>query len=146
MFTNKAYNHVSLSFDKELKTIISYNGGESISPPGLNQEQLIYFNKKNDASIIVYRIAASKEHKQVIIDKIKEINEIGSAYNLIGLVTKVSIRPNIMFCSQFVYNILKVAELEYFYSPPAKVKPTDFIENDYYRKLEFCYEIKFNEL
>src|SRR5699024_4233263 len=146
LFTNKAYNHVSLSFDKELKTIISYNGGESISPPGLNQEQLIYFNKKNDASIIVYRIAASKEHKQVIIDKIKEINEIGSAYNLIGLVTKVSIRPNIMFCSQFVYNILKVAELEYFYSPPAKVKPTDFIENDYYRKLEFCYEIKFNEL
>src|SRR5699024_11238293 len=78
LFTNKAYNHVSLSFDKELKTIISYNGGESISPPGLNQEQLIYFNKKNDASIIVYRIAASKENKQVIIDKIKEINKISS--------------------------------------------------------------------
>lgn len=146
LFTNKAYNHVSLSFDRELKTIISYNGGENVAPPGLNQEQLVYFNKKDDASIIVYRISTPREKKQAVIDKIREINEIGSAYNLIGLVTKASIRPNIMFCSQFVYNILKVAGLEYFHSPSTKVKPTDFVENDYYRKLQFCYEIKFNEL
>lgn len=146
LFTNKAYNHVSLSFDRDLKTIISYNGGENVAPPGLNQEQLMYFNKKDDASIIVYRIAAPRKNKKVVIDKIREINEIGSAYNLIGLVTKASIRPNIMFCSQFVYNILKVAGLEYFHSQPTKVKPTDFVENDYYRKLQFCYEIKFNEL
>lgn len=146
LFTNKAYNHVSLSFDRDLKTIISYNGGENVAPPGLNQEQLDFFNKKNDASIIVYRISAPKEKKQVVIDKIREINEKGSAYNLVGLVTKVSIRPNIMFCSQFVYNILKVAGLEYFHNTSTKVKPTDFVENDYYRKLQFCYEIKFNEL
>lgn len=146
VFTHKAYNHVSLSFDRDLKTVISYNGGENVAPPGLNQEQLDLFNKKSDASIIVYRISAPKEKKQAVIDKIREINGIGSAYNLVGLVTKVSIRPNILFCSQFVYNILKFAGLEYFHSASTKVKPTDFVEKDYYRKLQFCYEIKFNEL
>lgn len=146
LFTNKVYNHVSLSFDRELKTIISYNGGENVAPPGLNREQLVLFNKKDDASILVYKIPAPREKKQAVIDKIREINEIGSAYNLVGLVTKFSIRPNIMFCSQFVYKILKFAGLEYFHSASTKVKPTDFVENDYYRKLQFCYEIKFNEL
>lgn len=146
LFTNKAYNHVSLSFDRELKTIISYNGGENVAPPGLNQEQLTFFNKKDDASIMVYRISAPREKKLAVINKIREINETGSAYNLVGLVTKVSIRPNIMFCSQFVYQILKAAGLDYFHSVSTKVKPTDFVENDYYRKLQFCYEIKFNEL
>lgn len=145
LFTQKTYNHVSLSFDKDLKTVISYNGGENISPPGLNQEQLAFFNKKDDASIIVYRIPATKEKKKIAINKIKEINETGSAYNLIGLVTKTSLRPNIMFCSQFVYQILTIAGLAYFQNSATKIKPTDFVEKDYYRKLQYCYEIKFNE-
>ncbi|MEB7720772.1 hypothetical protein [Staphylococcus equorum] len=129
--------------DKELKTTISYNGGENLTLPGLNQEQLESFNKKSDASIMVYKIKATKEQKKRIIEKINEINNAGSAYNLVGLVTKASIRPNIMFCSQFVYSILKIANLEYFEANNTKVKPTDFVENDYYRKLEFCYEIAF---
>ncbi|GAB2558945.1 hypothetical protein [Gracilibacillus alcaliphilus] len=146
VFTQKVYNHVSLSFDRDLKTILSYNGGEKVSPPGLNQEQLAQFHKKEDAEILVYSLKVSKEQKQKIIDKVKEINETGSAYNFVGLVTKFSIRPNIMFCSQFVYNMLKTADLEYFQSPAAKIKPTDLVEKDYYRKLAFCYQIKFNEL
>ncbi|MBC1483757.1 hypothetical protein HCJ52_10735 [Listeria sp. FSL L7-1485] len=145
LFTNKTYNHVSLSFDRDLKTTISYNGGENITMPGLNPEKIISFNKKSDASVMVYQLEISKEKKQLIIDKIKEINEKGSAYNLVGLVTKVSLRPNIMFCSQFVYNILRFAQLEYFQDSATKIKPTDFVERDYYRKLAFCYEIKFNE-
>ncbi|MDG0824598.1 hypothetical protein M4K87_03950 [Staphylococcus equorum] len=143
LFTQKNYNHVSLSLDKELKTTISYNGGENLTLPGLSQEQLESFNKKSDASIMVYKIKATKEQKKRIIEKINEINNAGSAYNLVGLVTKASIRPNIMFCSQFVYSILKIANLEYFEANNTKVKPTDFVENDYYRKLEFCYEIAF---
>lgn len=146
LFTQKAYNHVSLSFDWDLKTIISYNGGENVSPPGLNREQLDFFNKKNDASILVYRIQTPREKKKLAMEKIREINETGSAYNLVGLVTKISLRPNIMFCSQFVYNMLKVCGLAYFQSPATKIKPTDLVEKDYYRKLQFCYEIKFNDL
>jgi hypothetical protein len=146
MFTRKKYNHASLSFDKELKTIISYNGGEKLYPPGLNMEIIEYFNKKQDSSIIVYSVLLSAENKKMIIDKIKEINSQGNAYNLFGLVFKSSFKPNIMFCSQFVYRMLKIAGLSYFEKQDGQIKPTDLIELDYYRKLSYEYEIKLNEI
>jgi hypothetical protein len=145
IFTRKQYNHVSLSFDKELRTIVSYNGGERIYPPGLNMEMIKYFNKKDDSSIIVYSLPITKEQKKIIIDKIKEINEQGNAYNILGLVLKFSFRPNIMFCSQFVYKMLKTAGINYFDKKEGQIKPTDFIELDYDRKLRYKYKIKFNE-
>jgi hypothetical protein len=143
VFTKKQYNHVSLSFDKKLKTIVSYNGGEKIYPPGLNMEMIKFFNKKDDSSIIVYSLPITKEQKKKIIDKIKEINEQGNAYNILGLVLKFSFRPNIMFCSQFVYKMLKMADINYFGKKEGQIKPTDFIELDYDRKLRYEYKIKF---
>jgi hypothetical protein len=67
----------------------------------------------------------------------------GSAYNMIGLLVKRSYKPNIMFCSQFVYKMLKLARVQYFNKKDGEVRPTDFIELDYYKKLHFEYEIKF---
>jgi hypothetical protein len=145
MFTKKQYNHASLSFDKELKTIVSYNGGERIYPPGLNMEMIKYFNKKQDSSIIVYSLPITAEKKKKIIDKINEINRQGNAYNLLGLVFKFSLKPNIMFCSQFVYRMLKDVGLNYFDKKDGQIKPTDLIELDYDRKLKYEYAIKFNE-
>lgn len=146
VFTKKEYNHVSLSFDKDLRTIISYNGGNHIQQPGLNVEDLKSFHQKEDSNIIVYSIPATREQKQKLLKKIRSINLEGSAYNLVGLVTKVSLKPNIMFCSQFVYAMLKEVDLHYFESLETLVKPTDFVEKDYYRKLRFEYEIKFSEM
>ncbi|MBT2218677.1 hypothetical protein KK120_23260 [Virgibacillus dakarensis] len=146
VFTKKEYNHVSLSFDKNLKTIISYNGGNNIQQPGLNVEDLKSFHQKEDSNIIVYSLRATREQKQKLLNKIRTINSEGSAYNLVGLVTKVSLKPNIMFCSQFVYLMLKEVGLHYFESSETLVKPTDFVEKDYYRKLHFEYEIKFSEM
>jgi len=145
VFTRKQYNHASISFDKDLHTIISYNGGENVYPPGLNLEMIKFFNKKKDASMMVYSLKATRSQKQRIIDRIREINEKGSAYNMLGLVLKTSMRPNIMFCSQFVYSTLKYAGLAYFEKIDGTVKPTDLIELDYHRKLKFSYEIFFNE-
>ncbi|MGB8450913.1 MAG: hypothetical protein WCD89_01135 [Anaerocolumna sp.] len=145
VFTNKSFNDVFLSFDKKLNTIISYNGGEKISPPGLNPEMMDTFHKNTDSSIIVYRLKAASEQKKKIIDKVHEINVQGSAYNLLELDFKFLFKPNIMFCSQFVYKMLALANLVYFQKDLADVKPTDFVELDYYRKLEFAYEIKLCE-
>lgn len=142
-FTQKQYNHVSLSFDKELNTIISYNGGNNVYPPGMNAEAVEYFHQKDDASVLIYSLPVTREQKQILIDKIAEINREGSAYNLVGLVAKHSFRPNIMFCSQFVYKMLKIANLEFFEKDAGDVRPTDFIELDYFKKLAFEYEIKF---
>jgi len=145
LFTNKQYNHVSISFDKELHTAISYNGGEKVTPPGLNPDLLERLTQNNGSAVIVYRLRATCEQKRIILDKVYQINMEGSAYNLLGLVVKHSYQPNIMFCSQFVYTMLKTAYLNYFDMYATHVKPTDFVELDYYRKLEFAYEINFNE-
>ncbi|MDR0852990.1 MAG: hypothetical protein LBN34_01305 [Clostridiales Family XIII bacterium] len=144
-FTLKQYNHASLSFDEDLETIISYNGGERLYPPGLNFEMLEYFNQIEESSIMVYKLPATRAQKQTIMERVREINEQGSAYNMMGLVLKYSHKPNIMFCSQFVYNMLDEAGLTYFEKHDASVKPTDLIELDYYKKLDFAYEIRFNE-
>lgn len=46
VFTQKVYNHVSLSFDRDLKTIVSYNGGEKVSPPGLEPRTVSTISQK----------------------------------------------------------------------------------------------------
>ncbi|GEL13860.1 hypothetical protein FC15_GL000664 [Lapidilactobacillus concavus DSM 17758] len=143
LFTKKQYNHTSLSFDEGLQTAISYNGGNNVYPPGLNSEMIEAFHQADDASLLVYRLSATSVQKQAILEHIRHINEVGSAYNIIGLVLKHSLRPNIMFCSQFVYQTLASTGLAYFKKADGMVKPTDFIEQDYYKKLDFCYEIKF---
>ncbi|MDR2295812.1 MAG: hypothetical protein LBD95_03355, partial [Clostridiales Family XIII bacterium] len=86
VFTQRQYNHASLSFDRELRTIISYNGGERVYPPGLNHEMITFFNKKPGASILIYSLECSRYRKKLILDKVEEINREGSAYNLMGLV------------------------------------------------------------
>ena len=144
-FTRKIYNHISISFDHDLETIISYNGGENLYPPGLNPEMIEWFNKKNDSSIIVYKLELKKDDKQLLINRVRDINKAGSAYNMLGLILKLSIKPNILFCSQFIYKLLESAGLNYFTKEDGQVKPTDFVELDYYRKLKFSYEIIFNK-
>ncbi|OON97100.1 MAG: hypothetical protein ATN31_08735 [Candidatus Epulonipiscioides saccharophilum] len=137
VITHKSYNHVSISFDNQLKTLISYNGGERVNPPGLNSEMIEYLMKRDDSSIYVYKLEVTREQKQKMIDKIKEINLNGSAYNLIGLFFKKSYnyKPNIMYCSQFVYSLLQYAGAEYFENTTKSLKPTDLVELDYDRKL-----------
>ncbi len=143
LFTHKDFNHISLSFDKELQTMISYNGGNGFQNPGLNIEDLSSLYQKEDSQIFVYSLKATKEQQETILNKIQQINIEGSAYNVIGLVAKVSLRPNMMFCSQFVYLMLQEVGLDFFEAIETEVKPTDFIEKDYYRKLQFEHEIKF---
>lgn len=144
VFTQKEYGHASLAFDKDLKTVISYNKGDKVYSPGLNAEMIEYFNQSKDSAFLVYRLPATYDQKKCILDKVEEINQEGSAYNMLGLVVNYSHKPNIMYCSQFVYNMLEHAGLSYFTMLGHNVKPTDLIEQDYYKKLEFLYEIKFH--
>ena len=141
VFTQKQYNHASLSFDKNLQTTISYNGGEKVYPPGLNAEMIEYFCKTPNSRILIYSLPCPAEKKIQLINKVKEINDEGSAYNMLGLVIKRSYKHNIMFCSQFVYKMLDYAGLAYFSKSDGKVSPTDLIELDYYKKLKFEKEI-----
>lgn len=145
VFTNKKYNHASISFDKNLDTVISYNSGMKIANPGLNRESIDILLERPFSSLKVYQLDATYEQKKLLLDRIVQINEEGNAYNFLGLVTKKSIRPNIMFCSQFVYRMLKDIGLAYFEKNDACVKPSDFSEYDYEGRLSFLYEKKTSE-
>jgi hypothetical protein len=144
VFTGKTYNHVSISFDSDLATIVSYNGGEKVDNPGLNRETLRNFTKKSDSCVLVYQIRATIEQKMAIAEKIRRINNEGSSYNVLGLIFKRSLKPNIMYCSQFVYAMLEHAGLEYFTKRPSSVNPTDFIDLDSNSILTYQYELRLN--
>jgi len=143
VFTQKQYNHASLSFDKKLQTTISYNGGEKVFSPGLNMELLEFFRKSPDAKLMVYSLPCTAEQKEKMLMRIEKINREGSAYNILGFsVRNRKKKPNILYCTQFVYSMLDDAGLTYF-SDNGKIKPTDLVELDYYRKLKFELEITF---
>jgi hypothetical protein len=79
-----------------------------------------------------------------MLEKIAKINVEGSAYNILGLfLHKRKHKPNILYCTQFVYNMLDDVGLVYFSKPEGKISPTDLVELDYYRKLKFELEITF---
>lgn len=141
LFTRRTYNHVSLAFDADLCTLISYNGGENRVSPGLNAEALEQLIDKDGASVMVYRLPATYEQKRRMLEKVRLINRQGSAYNLLGLFLKIRPKQNSLFCSQFVYLMLELVELNYFQKNAAHVTPTDFVELDYYRKLDFIHQI-----
>lgn len=140
-FTGEKYAHTSLSFDEELETLVSYNGGNGIAAPGMNQEKIEFFHQKEDASFVVYKLEATKQQKEIILEEVKRINETGSSYNVLGLFVPFKIRENIMYCSQFVYSMLQSAGLSYFTIKPEKVQPIDFVDRDKQGKLEFCRQV-----
>jgi YegS/Rv2252/BmrU family lipid kinase len=145
-FTCKEYSHASLSFDEKLETIVSYNGGEGTCFPGLNWEVIKDYHQKEDACVVIYKIKATYKQKKRILDKIRMINEQGSSYNYLGFLWSYTFKENIMFCSQFVYTMLEVAELHYFDKKASRVMPMDFLELDTGAFLEFYSESLVSEM
>jgi hypothetical protein len=144
-FTGDRYNHVSLAFDAVLETMVSYNSGENRGRPGMNPEKPGEQLKMPDSALAVYRLPAKAAQKQRIISEIRRINAQGSSYNLLGLITKGSARPNIMFCSQFVYAMLDSAALNHFEKTSGMVKPMDFVTLDREQRLALVHETSFEK-
>lgn len=145
LFTHRNFNHISLSFDRSLYTMLSYNGGNNHQNPGLNTELLADLNQKEDSQVLVYRLKMSADDRFKILNKIKKINNEGSAYNVVGLLTSVNIRRNMMYCSEFVYRMLEEVDFKLFEVKEDKIKPTDFLDYDLKKELIFEYQINFSE-
>lgn len=99
---------------------------QSKSPAG----EVIGLARRAGASLLVYRLPATRHQKQIILRRLGKINQEGSAYNLLGLLFPVAWQPNQMFCSQFVYRMLRLAGLHYFRKDPFQVRPMDFVDLD----------------
>ena len=139
-FTGDPYNHVSLAFDESLSTLVSYNGGNGTQKPGLNPENPAALREKSGSALAVYRLPVSAAQKQRILERIAGINAQGSSYTLLGLLSKRSAKPNIMFCSQFVYAMLDEAGLRLFARDSGTVKPMDFAAPGRGQNLALVYE------
>lgn len=142
LVTDRTYNHVSLALDRDLHTLVSYNGGDGIAPPGLNPETLGGLLRRPGAAARLYRLPATRAQKQILLRRLGKIDQEGSAYNLLGLLVPYARQPNIMVCSQFVYRLLKLAGLGYFFKDPFRVRPTDFVELAPPGRLTFVGEIR----
>jgi hypothetical protein len=142
LFTAALYNHVSLSFDRALETLVSYNGGNGVSSPGLNAEGLEFLNQGAGSSLAVYRLPLEPGQKAALVERIRAIDREGSSYNLLGLLTGKSQLPNIMFCSQFVYSVLDDAGLAWFEKEGGRVRPEDFIREG--EGPEFVHRLRFD--
>lgn len=140
LFTERPYNHVSLALDRDLTTLVSYNGGGPGEAPGLNPETVAELVHRRGSSVRLYRLPATRDQKRIILRRLGKIDQEGSAYNLLGLVLPCTGQPNTMFCSQFVYGILKLAGLAYFQKDPLQVRPTDLLDWDLQGCLEFLRE------
>ena len=142
VFTSDPYNHVSLAFDSNLSTLVSFNGGMNQSYPGLNTETKNQLLQKGDSNYRVYHLELTQEQKKRVIDYVMKVDEEGNSYNLLGLLIKHSIKPNIMFCSQFVYTALKQSGMNCFEKCPLDIKPMDFIKGALGQKLKFLYQVQ----
>ena len=93
VFTRKQFNHVSLAFDRDLETIISYNGGDNVYPPGMNARNSGVLPSEGGRVSAGLQFAVTAAQKEFVIDKIDEINREGSAYNMLRLASSVPLSP-----------------------------------------------------
>jgi hypothetical protein len=124
--TGDPFNHVSLSFDRALTTLVSCHGGNDQQTPGVNHETVDGLLARQGASFMGIEVDLTTSQKARLLEELVTIDAEGSSYNVAGLLTKRAAKPNIMFCSQFVYRLLSSVGLVGFADDPCRVRPSDF--------------------
>ncbi|MBY7144858.1 hypothetical protein KFZ56_17705 [Virgibacillus sp. NKC19-3] len=149
--TNQSLNHVSISFDPELKEVYSFGRKRPRNPfvGGFIQEDPQSDFMRN-ANCAIYSYTVSESDCAIINHHIKEIEAEKEAYkfNFIGLLgvlfqIKIS-RRNALFCSQFVATVLR--DLEHFQLPnpacfttPADIRAHEGMQLIYQGKLSHYF-------
>jgi hypothetical protein len=111
-FTNKPYNHVSLSFDYKLNDLWSF----SPITNGLTEEKLVSTFDPDD-KIAIYFIKATEDQINDLKEFLEKIKEKHFSYSFISAIRSFfNIKSNAdetlgMFCSWFVSDILKKSNI-----------------------------------
>ena len=119
------YNHCSIALDESLETIYSVGRKEiwNVFSAGFVVESKSsgFFAVHTEADIVLMRIRHA----------IADYQEMPCKYNLLGLVYCYrgiqKNRENRLFCSQFVAEVLKRAEIDVLDKPSSLVRPHDFL-------------------
>ena len=143
IYTQHDFNHVSISFDRELKEMYSF-GRKNINNPwigGFVQENPTS-NLLRESNCVILACPVTERQYAILknqVDYYKE-NKNHYKYNFIGLfgvACRVKIkRERAFFCSQFVATLFEEASIPLYGKCPYFMKPNDFIHLPY---LTFLY-------
>lgn len=131
-FTRQSLNHVSISFDNELREVYSFGRKKPRNPfiGGFVKEDIRSdFLKNSECAVYVYRI--SENDYQKIMQEIKSVEQCKDAYKynfigLLGVLLQVEInREYAMFCSQFVATVMRDVNSFNINKPSCFITPTD---------------------
>mgnify|MGYP001244010296 CR=1 FL=1 len=136
--TKNPYNHASLSFDADLENIYTYHlrGGEGTLRGGLKKESL---DVLRGSRYSLYELSVTSDAYEKVMSKVKEMESSleKTGYYHLGLInaifnkrifeSEVGMR---MFCSQFIVEVLKAADIELFKNRHSStVRPYDFVKS-----------------
>lgn len=146
LYTKKRYNHVSISFDVDLREVYSF-GRKRMNNPfngGFVREN-IREGLFKEATCSIYSITVTEnqiENMKAFIKKIEREKDV-YRYNFLGLFGFLFNRPiqreKAFFCSQFVASVLQEGKVLDLNKQPALISPSD-IEGC--TALELVYEGK----
>lgn len=138
VFTRAPYNHVSISFDPELKQLYSFGRKTANNPfsGGFVVENIDRgtFKKFHKTQCLVLKTKVDASSHQLLKERVASFveNEEKYHYNFIGLIgvlfkRRIS-RKNGYYCSHFVAETFEHANLLDGSTPPFLVKPYDFTQ------------------
>lgn len=134
--TGDEYTHSSFSFDNKFDNMYSFNS------KGFVTESLDEFkNKFGDINIAIFSASISNNKymkiKARIMEYVSKRNKMHySTLGLIGvLLNKPIIFDNFKFCSEFVDELLKLADIDILNKPSGLTRPQDFKNNKILKKI-----------
>lgn len=148
LYTHENFNHVSISFDKELRKMYSFGRKRENNPfiGGFVHENPASKLLK-DANCAVYACPVSEEQFLLLKNIVEhyEINKHEYKYNFIGLfgvACRLKLkRDNAFFCSQFIATLFERVGLSLCGKCPYFMKPTDFAKLPY-MQLRYIGDVK----
>jgi len=136
-FTRQSLNHVSISFDSELREVYSFGRKKPRNPfiGGFVKEDIRSdFLRNSESAVYVYPISEKEYHQ--IMKEIKKVEKNKDVYKynfigLLGVLLQVQInREYAMFCSQFVATVMRDVESFHVNKPSCFITPTDIRTHD----------------
>lgn len=132
-FTKQPLNHASIAFDPQLRAVYSFGRKQQLNPfVGGFVDEDVRSGLFLEAKCALYSCSFTEEQYQLMVSKVKEIEEEKEdyKYNFLGLFAvlfnKKMDRDKAYFCSQFVATILNESGKDlHFNKPLSLVTPHD---------------------
>ena len=134
IYTGSAYNHVSLSFDCSLESMVSFGRlYPSLPVPGgfvREGKNKGFFRRFKDTQCRVYSKKVSEDAYEKFLRLLQKIESHGCKFNFLGFFTLIAgiplERENAYFCSQFCGKMLNESGIHRFQKPFGLLRPEDF--------------------